>query len=192
MHKISIAAIAASAALAVCPTAHAVTYTGTLSGTFGEYLPIHPFDFDPRPLRFTFVADTTQLEDVFLTFSSVLYFEGTTDMGPGEPREWFGDYIDMYDDYTSILTPTGFSITIDTADNAWCSPYKGPDYYCEHIYPTGFYLDGETTNPVPYTYTITPVPEPAVWGMMIIGFGLAGAAIRRGRKSPAYRASVAS
>jgi hypothetical protein len=28
-----------------------------------------------------------------------------------------------------------------------------------------------------------PVPEPATWGMMLLGFGLAGAAMRRGRKA---------
>ena len=29
------------------------------------------------------------------------------------------------------------------------------------------------------------VPEPATWAMMIVGFGLAGAAMRRRREAPA-------
>ena len=29
--------------------------------------------------------------------------------------------------------------------------------------------------------TLAPVPEPATWAMMILGFGAAGAMLRRGR-----------
>ena len=32
-------------------------------------------------------------------------------------------------------------------------------------------------------FTLTAVPEPATWGMMIMGFGLAGATLRRRRAS---------
>lgn len=160
MRRKLVSATAALCCLAAPLGAQAVTYTGTMNGTVGEYLPIYPYDFDTRPLRFAFAADMTKFDWAYLTFSSDLYFEGTIDMGPGEPREWYGDYIDMYDDYTSILTPTGFTIIINTPDNVWCNPYKGPDYYCEHVYPTGFYLDGETPIPVTYTYSIMPVPEP--------------------------------
>jgi len=183
MRKLSIAAMAASLTLGLGSTAQAVTYTGTLQATFSEYLPIYPFDFDPRPLRFTFVADMTQVSYAYLTFSSDLYFEGTTQVGPpDEPREWFGDLIPLAEDYSSILTPTGFEITINTPDNETCDPYKGPTYYCEHTYPTGFYLDGETLGQtVAYTYSITPIPEPAAWALMIAGFGLAGAGVRRSR-----------
>jgi hypothetical protein len=37
-------------------------------------------------------------------------------------------------------------------------------------------------------YTIAAVPEPAAWGMMIGGFGLAGMAVRRRRTTVAYAA----
>lgn len=36
-------------------------------------------------------------------------------------------------------------------------------------------------------FAIAAVPEPASWAMMILGFGLAGAAIRRGKAMPALR-----
>lgn len=39
-------------------------------------------------------------------------------------------------------------------------------------------------TPIGYRLTITAVPEPASWAMMIAGFGLAGAALRR-RQMPA-------
>lgn len=178
MRKTLVAAAAAIGFLGAPIGAHAVTYTGTVDGIVSEYLPITPFDFDPRPLRVTFAADMTKFDSAFLSFSSDLYFEGTFDMGPGQPREWYGDSYELYDDYTPFLTPTGFSITIDTPDNLWCNPYKPPAYFCEHVYPVGFYLDGEAVGPVAYTYTVTAIPEPATWAMLIAGFGLAGAALR--------------
>ncbi|WP_374534407.1 PEP-CTERM sorting domain-containing protein [Phenylobacterium sp.] len=178
-----LAATAALWLLGAPLSAHAITYTGTINGSSGAYLPTSPFTYDTRPLRFTFVADMTKIDGAYLTLYSDLFFEVTMDMGPGVPKDWYGEVIDIYDDYTSILTPTGFSITIDSPDNRWCSPYKPPDYYCQHIYPVGFYLDGETSEPVSYTYSITAVPEPGAWILMTAGFVLAGAGIRRARPS---------
>ncbi len=184
MHKKLVAA-AATLCLSGAPLgAHAVTYTGTLYGIFGEYLPITPFEYDPRPLRFIFTADLTQVDYVYLSLYSRLFFEGTFDMGPDEPREWYGDDYEVYDDRTAALTPTGFEITIDTPSNLWCSPYKPPGYFCEHTYPMGFYLDGETAAPVAYTYSVTAVPESATWTLLIAGFGITGATLRRPRRSP--------
>lgn len=51
---------------------------------------------------------------------------------------------------------------------------------------TLYYWDsnsGDNTEHV--TATITAVPEPAAWAMMIAGFGLTGAALRRRRLAPA-------
>lgn len=38
---------------------------------------------------------------------------------------------------------------------------------------------GLNRTPVAWTLTVTSIPEPATWAMMIAGFGLAGAAMRR-------------
>jgi hypothetical protein len=46
------------------------------------------------------------------------------------------------------------------------------------VFSTGFKFNGEVTD---YTFTTTEnaVPEPATWAMMIAGFGLVGATLRR-------------
>jgi hypothetical protein len=182
MHKLSIAVVAASLTLGLGSTAQSAVYTGTLSPIFGEYLTIGPYAFETRPLRVTFTADMTQAPNAYLSAGFDLYFEGTFDNGPGVPRDWYGDYIDYYENYSALLTPTGFTLQIDTPDNVYCSPYKPPANYCEHTYLSGFYLDGETLGGhVPYSYSITAVPEAATWAMMITGFGLAGAGLRRSR-----------
>jgi len=181
MKAAEIAAVAVALALGSASSGHAATYTGTLAGNFGEFLQIGS-GYESRPIRITFTADMTQVPYAYLTASFDRYFEGTFDNGSGLPRDWYGDTIDFYENYTSALTPTGFRLLIDTPDNATCSPYKGPDYYCDHVYLTGFYLDGEVLgDPVPYSYTVSVVPEASTWSMMIAGFGLAGAGLRRSR-----------
>lgn len=42
-------------------------------------------------------------------------------------------------------------------------------------------VTGGPATPVNFVTSITPVPEPATWAMMILGFGIAGAASRRVR-----------
>lgn len=165
-------------ALAAASNAHAVVYTGVLSGDpFSEFLPVPAFE--SRPLRIDFEADMTKVDWAFLTVQFLNYFTGTDDNGLGQPRTEYGDSYETYDDYSSFLTPTGFSLLIDTPDNATCNPYKGPAYFCEHVYLDSFYLDGAVlSEPVPYVITITAVPEPAAWAIMIAGFGLAGGALR--------------
>lgn len=48
----------------------------------------------------------------------------------------------------------------------------------------GRYVTALFQSDAPYTYTVTSeaVPEPGAWAMMILGFGLAGGAIRRCRQ----------
>lgn len=39
----------------------------------------------------------------------------------------------------------------------------------------------------PFTATFTAMPEPATWAMMILGFGMAGGALRRRTASSGWR-----
>lgn len=173
-------------ALAVPPAASAASvYTGVLSESFTVSLLPDEYRYDTRPLRISFVADLSQVNVGFLMFSEDRVFEVTYDQGPGEPRGYFSDTIDLYEDYTGLLGPAGFSTVIDTFDNPSCDPYEGPAYYCEHYYPSALYLDGQTVGgPVPYTLTISAVPEPWTWVMMIVGFGATGAVVRANRRRP--------
>ncbi len=42
-------------------------------------------------------------------------------------------------------------------------------------------LDGDATQEVTLDVSVAAVPEPATWGMMVLGFGAAGVALRRRR-----------
>lgn len=43
-------------------------------------------------------------------------------------------------------------------------------------------IDGSTLSGITFQPTIAAVPEPATWGMLLVGFGLVGAATRRSRR----------
>jgi hypothetical protein len=48
-------------------------------------------------------------------------------------------------------------------------------------------IPGGTPAAFSYRFVISSVPEPAVWAMMIAGFGMAGAAVRRrGRETVSF------
>jgi len=92
-------------------------------------------------------------------------------------------------DQTDITTWTKAPETALTAD---------PWYHVEFIVPDGFGPFGVTGNTFLGTiqidgqgrqeldqmlYTSAGVPEPAAWALMIMGFGAAGAALRKGRRA---------
>ena len=56
--------------------------------------------------------------------------------------------------------------------------------YCE-VGPGVTGSDGISDPTGQIAFTLTSVPEPAAWALMLAGFGLAGAAVRRRRQVPA-------
>jgi hypothetical protein len=69
---------------------------------------------------------------------------------------------------------------------AWGIPPGTPMYRVDEYYNYRFQVeiygwDMPEIEPPPFDYrfTLTAVPEPTTWAMMIIGFGLAGGALRR-------------
>lgn len=52
-------------------------------------------------------------------------------------------------------------------------------------------LRGLDDQPIAWDFTLTSVPEPATWALMIVGFSLAGAAARRQKPAVARRANQA-
>jgi hypothetical protein len=65
----------------------------------------------------------------------------------------------------------------------YSSLFEKPASYdnCTPASPIGTYFDGALPagESADWRLTITGVPESATWGMMILGFGVAGAALRR-------------
>ena len=82
------------------------------------------------------------------------------------------------------------STAINTAVNSYINTYSSANYYAsltgygqvhgkvKFISETGKY----GTNAAHQSFAIAEVPEPATWAIMILGFGLTGAMLRRSRK----------
>jgi hypothetical protein len=86
------------------------------------------------------------------------------------------------------LAATALSATFATAQQAQRVPAGNPLARSEgtsffRAFPTGP-LDtrSTTTNPMarPHFGSVTPVPEPSEWLMMVAGLGLVGVIVRRG------------
>ena len=135
-------------------------------------------------------------------------FDRPLDLTPGEEGEaiviyyWSGW---VYDDYEGGEWVGGFSVDLDHYFMTYASGSimleiteprvmnLDPDGYYqstewEYLSGIGLYAShDEYKSPIGYRLTLTQVPEPATWAMMILGFGLVGAAARRraGRTTPA-------
>ncbi|WP_260600179.1 PEPxxWA-CTERM sorting domain-containing protein [Sphingomonas endolithica] len=100
--------------------------------------------------------------------------------------------------YVAFLS-TYYSIGTGQANVASCNPFTSSTCAVSNTNPSlgraiigsarGANLDELTfaqvvngSQDLTFSATIAAVPEPATWGMMIVGFGLAGTALRRKRK----------
>jgi hypothetical protein len=136
----------------------------------------------PAPVSLTIAGSTY----VFPTYGVMGSFANAY---VGSLNFWFQSLIDANPLDAEGITNTAFSPwfqpNLDFGGNAiisapggggynihvCCCPSCGPDF--PEIKSSGQFLTD--------TVTITAVPEPATWGLMIAGFGLAGAALRRRR-----------
>lgn len=89
--------------------------------------------------------------------------------------------------YTSAYPHVDLNgLLFSTAGASWNVYRNGTDVF------TGFdgtnYIPNSSGTQFAGTFTITAVPEPASWAMMIAGFGLLGATMRRRRVSVSYAA----
>ncbi len=95
--------------------------------------------------------------------------DGTVDGAP--------DTLDLY--FANELDGGGFSINSAFILTLGEQLYTGTEN--TPTFKTGTFALTELGGPGRYSLTITAVPEPATWAMMICGFGLVGGTIRQRR-----------
>ena len=82
--------------------------------------------------------------------------------------------INLFDlNYNSILST---ALLVELGSGANFTGYSTNTGFILQIGPDGY--NGGITN---LTFSIDPVPEPSIWAMLITGFGLVGATLRRRR-----------
>lgn len=96
------------------------------------------------------------------------YFNGLLTVGPSSPGSFFGRFQTWEHPYPEIET--------DKYGN-WT------ENHYDHWLEMDIRFTPESEG-MAYSFTISAVPEPATWAIMITGFALAGAAIRRRRDVP--------
>jgi hypothetical protein len=189
--KIRDCVLAASLALAMAPPAAAAlkTITFDVSGQWTIIEGVMPFGLSSSPLLHgTFTYDDSTSEPYFYNstafrdFVAVDFTAGTQTFQVISPNSLF-------------RTPT--DLDPNEAWYVWLDDIFSPNSSHTNLISSNqaFLWDGENSagcfeNCV--TYSVTdgapgggPVPEPATWAMLILGFGLIGAAFRRDRARPA-------
>jgi hypothetical protein len=132
---------------------------------------------------FSGAGGSTDISNVLLTFSDAAssqlpesFIGGPITSGTYLASNFAGYEFTFYDNATAFGDFSGFS-----ANGTWT-------LFVDDVFPAdgGTIINGWTLN---FTTDVSAVPEPAAWGMMIGGFGLAGMAMRRRQKvSVAYAA----
>ena len=179
--------VAASSLLCATVTADAAilySNSGTMDPSWGsDYFEVPEFPYNV-PLTIKFEMSRTLAPGEYLDF------------GREWSVEWWllqdGDWIDYdyyhytYDDHFTLVS--GFSLPEqNTFDyHSWYQDdWDGQHFFEEKYWVTleTIWLDNQIFTPFDWTITISgAIPEPATWGLMISGFGLAGIALRRRRQ----------
>lgn len=194
-------ALVGALALSFAGATHAATVVPVQSDTVWEDGLAYPYSgvgFFPSPHGFGFVVftwDSGEIEDLFLTI------EGETTWGKVDSTDPYGvNYNESNYSYDCSLRSGCIKLIGERRAYAridfepeWDLPCVGPDgFQCyQRVNYTSVYADfvvrgtpGDIINGTMTLQDHSPVPEPATWAMMIAGFGLAGASLRRRR--PGY------
>jgi hypothetical protein len=174
--RIAVSSLALAAALIAAAPASAATFLFTYSGT------------NATNGAFTATGTITTTNTTTLVNGRAAYtITGITGTRNGSAitglvpagTDFGGVAIDNYlYASTPFLTDAGFGFTVAGTTNLY-NPYYFSGAYQEYV-RTAAGADFQNTSGVTFTLTQVgaAVPEPATWGMMILGFGMIGAASR--------------
>jgi hypothetical protein len=110
------------------------------------------------------------VDDTNFFFAAPVVFQGAYFAGPTGPGAiTFGLY------YGGVLVHTSASLDATATPTFLASGYGGPVDEVRVNGPRDMFVMDDVT------YTAADVPEPAAWALLIAGFGLAGASLRRRR-----------
>jgi hypothetical protein len=180
--RANLAAFAFALGLASGGTASAVTVTGTIVPTPTGDLLAKLFPTDPGVYELSFEFSRPGEGQIHTHLFEIFEFY---DRKTGEHQ---GGDDHVFDNYFAFPAPTSYGSAIFRV---------GPPFY-RFVFPEtvvgGGYgdakvdLSGAFSGPAPVTYSfsvdrIGDIPEPEAWALMILGFGAAGAALRRRRQA---------
>lgn len=105
-------------------------------------------------------------------------------------EEYLGTEIDG--PWSLAPTLTTFTFTFNDRSGRSCDPLKAPYNLCTYVDNDRLVFEGQTLggSAVNYSYSLSAVPEPATWAMLICGFGLAGGVLRRAREQAALTSAA--
>jgi hypothetical protein len=180
-------ATAAASVLAMAGAAKA-DVTWLISGTFNDggtlsgKITLNQYDFLVNDFPLTTTAGSAESGFTYTAANS--YFSNTnTSSNPAAPPF----YIDFQPQYFSDLhIQFAHDLGVPAATDAIVGGYQGPSFECQNSFscPNGSLPDYAIRYLVSGQAAMT-VPEPATWGLMILGLGGLGAALRTSRRRPA-------
>lgn len=131
------------------------------------------------------IDGTTQVEILAYEFSSFL--EGNVALRYDAPVRAFGaDFIAANTTSRVNLKIDGQSFVREAGQNGFFGVVADADFSDITVTLRLGQNDFVAFDNVTYASSVSAVPEPATWAMMVGGFGLAGAAARRTRKEVRY------
>jgi hypothetical protein len=120
--------------------------------------------------------------------SAISAISGTVSGAPAPLVNGVIDAISPYADADNILYATGVDTNNNVSFGGVSFDVSGETYNL-YTYNGGTYLLASSIDPVGYpqngtpgTFSVTLVPEPATWAVMLVGFGGLGVAMRSRRK----------
>ena len=170
-------------ALAGAP-ANAVTITGeAVFDAFGEAIISGPIFSDPGTYRYSFTLDRAAPAEIYIFAQESYDWYGVDD-----GIHYGGDDVPIEPIY-SFLTPATEGEALFTLSPPYENFYPGDPAI--HEFGFFFMTDAQLRlygalgdDPIHYAFSaelLTPVPEAQSWALMIVGFGLVGAGLRRRR-----------